>query len=60
MSSPLPRTRRSTRLIPDADGRSADGEAGHYAFLADNPDFAEVRQRVAVDAVAFFQRHLVG
>ena len=47
-------------LIPDADGRSADGEAGHYAFLADNPDFAEVRQRVAVDAVAFFQRHLVG
>ena len=47
-------------LIPDADGRSADGEAGHYAFLADNPDFAEVRQRVAVDAVAFFQSHLVG
>lgn len=46
-------------LIPGADGRSADSEAGHYAFLASNPDFAEVRRRVAVDAVAFFEKQLV-
>jgi predicted dienelactone hydrolase len=46
-------------LIPGADGRSADSEAGHYAFLADNPDFSEVRQRVAADAVAFFEKELV-
>jgi hypothetical protein len=46
-------------LIPGADGRSADSEAGHYAFLASNPDFPEVRRRVAADAVAFFQEQLV-
>ena len=46
-------------LIAGADGRSADGEAGHYAFLADNPEFPEVRQRVAADAVAFFEKQLV-
>ena len=46
-------------LIPGADGRSADSEAGHYAFLASNPDFAEVRQRVAADAVAFFEKQLL-
>ena len=46
-------------LIPGADARSADSEAGHYAFLASNPDFAEVRQRVAADAVTFFGKQLV-
>ena len=46
-------------LIPAAQGRSADGEAGHYAFLGDNPEFPEVRQRVAADAVAFFEQQLV-
>jgi predicted dienelactone hydrolase len=46
-------------LIPGADGLSADGEAGHYAFLADNPEFPEVRQRVAADAIAFFEKQLV-
>jgi predicted dienelactone hydrolase len=45
-------------LIPGADGRSADSEAGHYAFLADNPDFVEVRRRVAADAIAFFEQQL--
>jgi hypothetical protein len=46
-------------LIPGADGRSADSEADHYAFLASNPDFPEVRRRVAADAVAFFEERLV-
>jgi predicted dienelactone hydrolase len=45
-------------LIPGADGRSADDKAGHYAFLADNPEFQEVRERVAADAVGFFRQQL--
>jgi predicted dienelactone hydrolase len=47
-------------LIPGADGRSADGEAGHYVFLADNPEFPEVRELVAADAVRFFREQLRG
>jgi predicted dienelactone hydrolase len=47
-------------LIPGADGRSADAEAGHYVFLADNPEFPEVRERVAADAVRFFRELLRG
>ena len=47
-------------LIPGAEGRSADREAGHYVFLADNPDFPEVREQVGADAVAFFREQLRG
>jgi predicted dienelactone hydrolase len=46
------------RLIPSADGRSVGADVGHYAFLADNPEFAEVRERVASEAVAFFDARL--
>jgi predicted dienelactone hydrolase len=46
------------RLIPSADGRSVGAEVGHYAFLADNPEFAEIREQVASEAVAFFSAQL--
>jgi predicted dienelactone hydrolase len=42
------------RLIPAADVQSVGAEVGHYAFLADNPELAEVRERVGAEAVAFF------
>jgi predicted dienelactone hydrolase len=45
-------------LIPGAEGHSAGPEVEHYAFLADNAEFAEVRARVASDAVGFFDAHL--
>jgi predicted dienelactone hydrolase len=45
-------------LIPGADGRSSDREAGHYVFLSDNLEFPEVRERVATDAVRFFRAQL--
>jgi predicted dienelactone hydrolase len=45
-------------LIPGADARSVDPEAGHYAFLADEEDHAELRERVAQDALAFFEQDL--
>lgn len=37
---------------------SVGSEVDHYAFLADNPEFADVRARVAAEAVAFFDMHL--
>jgi pimeloyl-ACP methyl ester carboxylesterase len=46
------------RLIPSAEGHSVGPEVGHYAFLADNPEFAEVREQVASEAVAFFDARL--
>ena len=46
------------KSIPSADGQSVGAEVGHYAFLADNPEFAEVRERVAAEAVAFFEARL--
>lgn len=50
--------RRYAELIPGADGRSVGDEVGHYAFLADNPEFADVRELVASEAVAFFEANL--
>jgi predicted dienelactone hydrolase len=44
-------------LIPGAKGESTGPEVGHYAFLADNPEFEDVRAQVASDAVAFFDAH---
>lgn len=46
------------RLIPAADGQSVGAEVGHYAFLADHPVHAEVREQVAAEAVAFFDVRL--
>jgi predicted dienelactone hydrolase len=46
------------RLISSAEGRSVGAEVGHYAFLADNPEFAEIREQVALEAVAFFAAQL--
>ena len=43
---------------PGADGRSVGDEVSHYAFLADNPEFADVRELVASEAVAFFEANL--
>jgi predicted dienelactone hydrolase len=45
-------------LIPGADARSVGPEVGHYAFVADNADFADVREQVAAEAVAFFDTQL--
>jgi predicted dienelactone hydrolase len=45
-------------LIPGADGRSVGDEVSHYAFLADNPEFADVRELVAPEALAFFEANL--
>lgn len=44
--------------IPEAGGHSVGSEVDHYAFLADNPDFADVRAEAAAEAVAFFDAHL--
>jgi predicted dienelactone hydrolase len=46
------------RLIPAVDGQSVGSEVGHYAFLADNPEFAEVRERVGAEVVEFFAARL--
>jgi predicted dienelactone hydrolase len=46
------------RLIHAADGLSVGAEVGHYAFLADNPEFAEIRERVGAEAVEFFAARL--
>jgi predicted dienelactone hydrolase len=46
------------RSIPSADGQSVGAEVGHYAFLADQPVHAEVREQVAAEAVAFFDARL--
>jgi hypothetical protein len=43
-------------LIPGADARSVGDEVSHYPFLADNPEFAYVRERVAPEVMAFFER----
>jgi predicted dienelactone hydrolase len=45
-------------LIPGAEGHSVGPEVEHYAFLADNAAFADVRAQVASDAVEFFDAHL--
>jgi len=47
-------------LIPGAEGGSADPEAGHYVFLADNPEFPDVREQVGAEAAAFFRELLRG
>ncbi|MFZ3469927.1 alpha/beta hydrolase family protein [Streptomyces sp. 4.24] len=44
--------------IPDAEGRSAGADVEHYHFLRDDPDGAEVRGRVAAEAVEFFRTRL--
>jgi hypothetical protein len=49
---------RYTERIPGADGRSVGADVGHYVFLADNPEGAEIRRRVAADAVAFCRTSL--
>jgi predicted dienelactone hydrolase len=46
------------KLIPSAEGLSVGAEVGHYAFLADNPEFAEARERVASEAVGYFDERL--
>jgi predicted dienelactone hydrolase len=48
------------RTIPSADGQSVGAAVDHYAFLADNPEFADVREGVAHEAVDFFDTHLRG
>jgi predicted dienelactone hydrolase len=45
-------------LIPGADGRSVGEDVSHYAFLGDNPEFADVRELVASEALAFFESNL--
>jgi predicted dienelactone hydrolase len=45
-------------LIPGADGRSVGDEVSHYAFLDDNPEFADVRRLVASEALTFFEANL--
>jgi hypothetical protein len=37
---------------------SVGDEVSHYAFLADNPEFADVRELVAPEALAFFEANL--
>jgi predicted dienelactone hydrolase len=44
--------------IPGAEIRSVGPAVGHYAFVSDNPEFVEVRERVAREAVAFFEQRL--
>ena len=46
------------RNIPRVSARNLSGGIGHYAFLADNPDFAQLRAQVAAEACAFFDKHL--
>ncbi|MGW6707865.1 alpha/beta hydrolase family protein [Streptomyces sp. NPDC054956] len=46
--------------VPGAEGRSAGADVEHYHFLGDNPDGAEVRSRVAAEAVEFFRARLGG
>ena len=46
------------RNIPRVSARSLDGGIGHYAFLADNRDFAQLRAEVAAEACAFFDEYL--
>ena len=44
--------------IPGATGESAGPDVEHYHFLGGNPEGTAVRERVAADAVAFFQKSL--
>jgi predicted dienelactone hydrolase len=46
------------QAIPGAELRSVGDEVGHYAFIGSNPELSEVRERVAAEAVAFFEAHL--
>ncbi|AWZ08145.1 MULTISPECIES: hypothetical protein [unclassified Streptomyces] len=44
--------------IPGAEGRSAGADVEHYHFVRDDADGAEVRRRVAAEAVEFFRTRL--
>jgi predicted dienelactone hydrolase len=46
------------QAIPGAELRSVGAELGHYAFIGSNPECAEVRERVAGEAVDFFVANL--
>jgi predicted dienelactone hydrolase len=46
------------QAIPGAELRSVGDEVGHYAFIGSNPEGAEVRERVAGEAVNFFVANL--
>jgi predicted dienelactone hydrolase len=58
LAPPPDDARLYANLIPGAEGRSVGDEVSHYAFLADNPEFANVRELVAPEAVAFFEANL--
>jgi predicted dienelactone hydrolase len=47
------------RNVPRVNARSLGGRIGHYAFLADNRDFAQLQAEVAAEACAFFDEYLV-
>jgi predicted dienelactone hydrolase len=44
--------------IPRAELRSVGADVGHYAFIGSNPEGADVRERVAGEAVDFFEANL--
>jgi predicted dienelactone hydrolase len=46
------------QAISGAELRSVGEDVGHYAFIATNPEFREVREHVAQEAVAFFDANL--
>lgn len=58
ITPPDENARRFATFIPGADGRAIAGAAGHYTFLADNPNGVEIRRAVAADAVEFFKAQL--
>jgi predicted dienelactone hydrolase len=46
------------QAIPRAELRSVGADVGHYAFIGSNPEGVRVRERVARDAVGFFEANL--
>jgi predicted dienelactone hydrolase len=44
--------------IPGAELRSVGADVGHYAFIGSDPEGADVRERVAGEAVDFFEANL--
>jgi predicted dienelactone hydrolase len=46
------------QAIPGAELRSVGAEVGHYAFIGSNQEGADLRERVAGEAVDFFEANL--
>ena len=46
------------QAIPGADLRSIGADVGHYAFIGSNPEGVGVRERVASEAIDFFEANL--